>query len=659
MANEEVADRYFESIKDKDFAPILKAELLKIGISTEVPIAGQVFQSLNDVKDVTFGMLFGLLALTFAVGPSNWHNQASFYEEICRFYAVLPGNETERQLRCILAESSMKQKFFEKVKKFNRHGDKSKGDLLKQSFSVCRDLTLEEQVEVYKRILDEKETTILELSKKLEDVKSREHQKISRIGGYTKANNSLKGQLAEIKASPQADNHSSCICSKNTHGLIMIESQEKGIIKGQKYDRNNSNNRKITMAILPEIVKTNVAVGKRSILERGRFLWNILELVSGSNEISEIIKILISLIRNKRDIFRQAAEAAGQTFIVPLTVEETLSLLVATNMTWSMFRKIQSCLVSHKNLKVFASEIKMRKLAKPYLKKLHDNSEVVSYMLAPTANEPQKSTPCFRVMDLVKYLEDIIADEMSKKFDLDNFNDEIWLQFGGDKGGNSMKFHVEVLNAENMGSVYNVMPYCIYEGADNYLNLAQVHFPYLSVYRAIQDPTFRLKGKAVKVFLGGDFKYLYTCLGHQGASASFPSLKDTISLTHLQKHGGVPHTPEHCKDSFHYREFSHYPANHFEGKCDGRIGGPSGNGRHHESVNEYPLFPIKLGNLVPPVLHIKLGVVLKLHNMVLSFCRAKDNEALISGEPDRIEMRDKNSEEWQRETLELRLKFQN
>ena len=98
-----------------------------------------------------------------------------------------------------------------------------------------------------------------------------------------------------------------------------------------------------------------------------------------------------------------------------------------------------------------------------------------------------------------------------------------------------------------MGSVYNVMPYCIYEGADNYLNLAQVHFPYLSVYRAIQDPTFRLKGKAVKVFLGGDFKYLYTCLGHQGASASFPSLKDTISLSHLQDHRGYLTLPSIAK----------------------------------------------------------------------------------------------------------------
>ena len=57
-----------------------------------------------------------------------------------------------------------------------------------------------------------------------------------------------------------------------------------------------------------------------------------------------------------------------------------------------------------------------------------------------------------------------------------------------------MKFHVEVLNAENMGSVYNVMPYCIYEGADNYLNLAHVHFPYMSMYLAMQDPNFRLKG---------------------------------------------------------------------------------------------------------------------------------------------------------------------
>ena len=106
-------------------------------------------------------------------------------------------------------------------------------------------------------------------------------------------------------------------------------------------------------------------------------------------------------------------------------------------------------------------------------------------------------------MDLVKYLEDIIADEMSRKFDLDNFNDEIWLQFGGDKGGNSMKFQMEVLNAENMGSVYNVMPYCIYEGADNYLNLAHVHFPYMSMYLAMQDPNFRLKGKAVKSFWEG------------------------------------------------------------------------------------------------------------------------------------------------------------
>ena len=35
-------------------------------------------------------------------------------------------------------------------------------------------------------------------------------------------------------------------------------------------------------------------------------------------------------------------------------------------------------------------------------------------------------------------------------------------------------------------------------------------------------------------------------MGHQ-TSASYPSIKDLVTLNHLKTHGGTPHTPEKFK----------------------------------------------------------------------------------------------------------------
>ena len=56
------------------------------------------------------------------------------------------------------------------------------------------------------------------------------------------------------------------------------------------------------------------------------------------------------------------------------------------------------------------------------------------------------------------------------------------------------------------------------------------------------EPDYKLAGKDVKVLLGGDFKFLHAMLGHQGSSASYPSIKDYVELSHLREHSSVPHT---------------------------------------------------------------------------------------------------------------------
>ena len=84
----------------------------------------------------------------------------------------------------------------------------------------------------------------------------------------------------------------------------------------------------------------------------------------------------------------------------------------------------------------------------------------------------------------------------------------------------------------------------------------------------------------MEVFLSGDFKFLDACLGHHGSSASFSSAKDLVSLDHLRNHGG---------------------------KC------------------------------IFPILHITLGIVLKLFNMVLQECKKLDYDVSCTARVEEIE----------------------
>ena len=52
--------------------------------------------------------------------------------------------------------------------------------------------------------------------------------------------------------------------------------------------------------------------------------------------------------------------------------------------------------------------------------------------------------------------------------------DEIWLKVGGDKGGNSFKLAVQVVNTTHPNSQNNTIVICCFEASDSVANLKHV-----------------------------------------------------------------------------------------------------------------------------------------------------------------------------------------
>ena len=215
------------------------------------------------------------------------------------------------------------------------------------------------------------------------------------------------------------------------------------------------------------------------------------------------------------------------------------------------------------------------------------------------------------------------------------FDDKWWLLFGGDKGGQHMKFHVEILNSVNVGSVDNVHLYCMFEATDSYENMCKVWINYRSQIQAMQEESFKMNGRGVHVFLGGDWSFLDESLGHGGSSSSFPSCLDKVELNHLKNHAEKPHTPENCPVEL--RTVRDYHENLAENYLDDRNHGDRHkNGKFHCSVVEEMLFPLTdLNRLVPAVLHINLGITVLLYDQLVAECRKRDEVGV--GEVQRAE----------------------
>ena len=225
---------------------------------------------------------------------------------------------------------------------------------------------------------------------------------------------------------------------------------------------------------------------------------------------------------------------------------------------------------------------------------------------------------------------------------------ELNILIGGDKGGSYTKFHFEIVTPGTVSSAYNVHIFAMFEALDSRQNMLIVLEPFEGQINNMRHKDFTLPGGfKVKGFLNGDFKILDLVMGHQ-TPATYPSIKDLVSSSHLKMHGGAPHTPENCK--IELREISDFMENFVANVVDNRVGTVNTKGKHHFSIIGTPLIPItSLSNIVSPLLHITLDIVLKSFEMVLSKVRKLDCNHIT-------EVRKKKEKEWEDGSNELKEK---
>jgi len=440
-------------------------------------------------------------------------------------------------------------------------------------------------------------------------------------------NLSLKRKIAGSKASHESKTDSSCNSVK-----IISQTQVNNIFIGSEGGKENYYVR------INKIRKPNSTVLKREIRRRCDFLYFILSLVCGaglpaSNEDkdqekkreTEVCSLLTCLQVRNASLFPSVSN------IGRMSVVQAVNFQSLMRMTTSSLRRMRIILCKL-GYDFLPSEPRIRHERESKLSQTHSADFFGDKMDLELVGSSGKvgQVPVLRAKSLISYMSTVVADLRDANRLYLSDSGKVLILFSGDKGGGSMKLTFEVVGMGD-SCVFDCHIFCIFEGKDSSKNLSQIMAEYRSDISGLVSGNILLAGHGAKIFLGGDFAFLDAALGHQGSASSNPCNKDHVSLGHLRDHGGKPHTPSLCPTQLRsideYNE--NYSANIAWGSNDLKLN-LNKTGKEHLSVVGRIVFPIfDLNRVVPGPLHIKLGITLKLFEMLLVFCRQLDGTADI------------------------------
>ena len=322
-------------------------------------------------------------------------------------------------------------------------------------------------------------------------------------------------------------------------------------------------------------------------------------------------------------MFSKLKQSLQDVFLKPITVVEAVNLKSLLRLPMAAFWRMRTIFSNLGYVKLFPSETKIRELLNTSVSYLREAELSVKETLLQSSGTEKKmvSVPVLRAENLLAYIEAVFCKFCEKhSFYVDNNDEPVCIVFGGDKGETSTKFHFSIVAPGITASAYNVKIFAMYEAADTRDNIRKVLDPFFGTIKNMQQPEFRLKGHKVKVLLNGDFKNLGLLLGHQGLGATYPSIKDEVERLHLREHGDLPHTPETCQVYLRTIEEinEHHIANVTNDRTEGSGRAMAARRKLHKSIVSSPVFPTaSLGNVVPPVLNIILGIVLTFFKTLL------------------------------------------
>ena len=231
-------------------------------------------------------------------------------------------------------------------------------------------------------------------------------------------------------------------------------------------------------------------VSDQEMQRRASLSLSSLKLIAGSDSDSDLVLLLSYVFRKVGiPIVKAGLMAIGYNLFRVLTVSEAVQLQSLLRMPTNSFRRLRR-IFGKFGFKIFPSEPKMRKEQARLTSHISKESVITEEISLQKKDKDtsQSAVTVLKVADLITYVTNCVQDLQNRnQLSSDtNFNDEIWLKFGGDKGGDLMKFHFEVVNDISYGSVFNVHMFSLYEGSDCSTNLYKVLQSYREAFRKLQ-----------------------------------------------------------------------------------------------------------------------------------------------------------------------------
>lgn len=200
---------------------------------------------------------------------------------------------------------------------------------------------------------------------------------------------------------------------------------------------------------------------------------------------------------------------------------------------------------------------------------------------------------------------------------------QLWLQLQVDKGSNTTKGLLKIINVEGDVHARNILPLFYYVGDENYAQLKEFILPYLKqMFDFAYPPTVARAFLPPRVAFSADIKLLRITLGlTESSTSSYPCPFCLITLSELRSSPGITQEFNVRTSLQHFCDYFRFRNEH---------GGDPKFAAEHNSVKHPPPFTYGQSDLSTslllgmPVLHVSIGIATKLLKLARTHCPVPD-----------------------------------
>ena len=345
----------------------------------------------------------------------------------------------------------------------------------------------------------------------------------------------------------------------------------------------------------------------RTVRRRTEEVNSVRAVVSAGSSTEQQADELRRMQREEQD---ELLRAAGFAPNIGAGRGSGLALKADLSLPWSKLRKLRRWLSSF-GVKL-DSEVKMRE-------QIHEElpfalpAELVP-LVAKGGSVALKPVVCFP--DLVGLVEHYLSQHhLAGSLSWHEGvlpNDEVWVKIGGDHGGGSFKFSLQIANTTQPNALHNTIPFLVFAAPDSSENLATTLRPYHEQIEQLVTTTW--SGKSIRCVLIGHYELLCVCYGLSGPSGRRPCLYCLMSKAEMQ-------LPLSEQPACEPRSLESLKIDHERFKANGsRLQ----RAKEFNNVIRPSLIPIALDWVCIPALHLDLGIYGWMFDAFLADMRALD-----------------------------------